>query len=259
MGLTVMSWNLSDLDVTASRDSRAQGILDHISAVKPDILCCQKLTSVASPSNAERDFDRLADRFGMVGRLGLARGTRLHVAVLWRPRIVEFGSWVALGDRAHRNAALANLWLSERHVVRMGTVHLPSDSVENRLDDVQRLLSHVEEDVPCLLAGDWNSVGQDPAYDPDPPDHRLDRRVAARLVSTGLTDAAHHLAATWQPTWGHSLDEWPAVRIDCFWVNRAITPAVVGYDVDTSVDNLSLHRPILLRIEPKRLRPVTAV
>lgn len=254
--MTVMSWNVSDVDVTAPLDSRALAIVEYIRGVAPDVLCCQKLNSETSPSSIERGFELFGGRLGMLGRLAPARGVRLHTGVLWKREIVECRAWVALGDSAHRNAALATLRMSEDRVLQVGTVHLPSGSVEHRLDDVRRLLVALDRALPCVLAGDWNSVGQDPDYDPDPSDRRLDRRVAARLVSDGLRDAAHHLAEPWQPTWGHSLEGWPAVRIDCFWVDQKMLPALVSYEVDTSVDHLSLHRPILLRLDPQQLEPV---
>jgi endonuclease/exonuclease/phosphatase family metal-dependent hydrolase len=252
MTLGVMSWNLSDFELTTDTDDhRQQAILAHIEKAAPDIFCCQKLSSQVSPRQVTDGFDRFAARLGMAGRLGAARGTRLHVATLWREPVSHSGPWIGLGDTAHRNAALTTLEV-RGGLLGVGSVHLPSASVQQRLDDVDRLLAAVDHAVPTVLAGDWNSVGEDPTVDPDAGGHTFDRRVGHALSDAGLTDVARHLKAPEKPTWGY-VGDWPEIRIDAFRVTKPALAAVRNYNVDDTADHLSAHRPIWLDLDPRKL------
>lgn len=191
----LMSWNLGDLELTGPGDLRDDPRVRHIREVAPDVLCCQKLSAEHDPGRVDAGFERLAEALGMTGRLGRAHGDRLHVGLLWSGSAEEVGTAVALGARMHRNAVLVALRTSGGHRLVVGAIHLPSSSVEHRLEDVGTILAALQATGPTVLAGDWNAVGEDPAYDPDLPEHAFDRRVPWLLRESGLTDAAAHLHA----------------------------------------------------------------
>ncbi len=251
MTFTVMSWNLSDFELTARPDKRQRAQLRYIADAAPDVFCCQKLTGHRSPDKVNDGFRALGSELGMMGRLARLAGPRMHVAILWRRGITEAGPWTPLGEMLHRNAAVTTLLIDSDYPLRVGTVHLPSGSVEDRLADVEHLLAFGDAAVPTVLAGDWNSVGEDPTCDPDSPTHSFDRQVATKLAASGLTDAALHLRVPWASTWDE--DGWPRIRIDGFRVTEPVLPALCGYAVDQGVDDLSHHRPVRLFLDIDRL------
>lgn len=233
-----MTWNLSDLDVTAPgmlHDLRVAYVVN----AKPDVLCLQKLSGEVAPEQLDDGLGRLAGLLSMSSALSRASGQRLHVAVLWREPL-RFRRVVAKRAAAsRRNYLLVDLDAGGRRL-RVGSVHLPSTTVEDQLHDLTLIFPFV--DPVTVLAGDWNATGADASYDVRALKGD-DRRVAARLDAAGLADASLVAGAPWEPTWG-TPGEPPFVRIDAVRLSSMWGGRVRGYRVRTDVDPLSLHRPV---------------
>lgn len=234
----LMTWNLSDLDVTAPGMLQDRRVA-YLAEVDADVLCLQKVSGEVAPERLDDGLAELATHLGMTGVLGRAAGQRLHVAVLWGDPLRHRGVVIERAHGSRRNHLLVDLWLDVRRL-RIGSVHLPSTSVEDQLHDLDLLLCSVDHD--SVLAGDWNATSSDASYDV----RRLmgdDRRVAARLDAAGLVDAALVAGAAWEPTW-RTPDEPSFVRIDTVRLSSAWGGRVKGLRVHTGVDWLSLHRPV---------------
>lgn len=236
--MRLLTWNLSDLDVTAPgmlQDPRVA----YLAEVGADVLCLQKVSGEAAPERLDVGLSKLASHLGMTGVLGRAAGQRLHVAVLWGDPLRHTGVVIERAHGSRRNHLLVDLWLGARRL-RVGSVHLPSASVKDQLHDLDLLLPFV--DHASVLAGDWNATSTDASYDV----RSLigdDRRTAARLDAAGLVDAALVAGAVWEPTW-RTRDEPSFVRIDAVRLSSTWGGRVRGSRVHTEVDPLSLHRPV---------------
>lgn len=243
--MRLLTWNLSDLDVTAPamlEDPR----VGYLAVAKGDVLCLQKVSGEVAPGLLDDGLGRLAGHLGMTAALGRAAGQRLHVAVLWREPIRQRGAIVQRADGSRRNYLLVDLELRGQRL-RVGSVHLPSTTVDDQLHDVALLLSSVDPDT--VLAGDWNATGADRSYD----EGSLagdDGRVAARLDTAGLVDGAVAAGAVWEPTW-RTLNDPYFVRIDAVRLSSAWSGRVSGYRVHTNADELSLHRPVELCLDAR--------
>lgn len=236
--MRLLTWNLSDLDVTAPEmleDPR----VGYLAAAGADVLCLQKVSGEVAPELLDDGLGRLASHLSMTGAFSRASGQRLHVAVLWRHPLRHRGVVVERADGSLRNHLLVDLELGGRRL-RVGSVHLPSTTVEDQLHDLDLLLPFVDPDT--VLAGDWNATGANASYDVRALQGD-DRRVANQLDAAGLVDAAVTAGAAWEPTW-RSPDNPPFVRIDAVRLSPAWGMRVSGYRVHTAVDRLSLHRPV---------------
>jgi len=239
-----MTWNLSDLDVTAPgmlQDSRVA----YLAEVDADLLCLQKVSGEVAPERLDDGLSELAAHLGMAGVLGRSAGQRLHVAVLWREPLLHRGVVIERAHGSRRNYLFVDLWLGVRRL-RIGSVHLPSTSVEDQFHDLELLLRSVDHD--SVLAGDWNATSSDATYDLP----RLmgdNRRVAARLDAAGLVDAALVAGAAWEPTWRPTPNEPFFVPIDAVRLSPTWGGRVKGLRVHTGADPLSLHRPVEATID----------
>lgn len=142
--------------------------------------------------------------------------------------------------------------------------------------------------VPGWVGGDWNGLGSDEHYDPDPyvpldpytqgenqlvwhpdfayqygPAEAVDRSAAVRLERIGrFRDAARILDAPWTPTTGHHpADRHPPRRIDRWYATHNVPAAavralevapaeVVGEDTD--------HLPVVLTVDTAALDGASA-
>ncbi len=240
--MRLLTWNLSDLDVTAPglvEDPRVAVL----AAARADVVCLQKVSGEVEPTGTEGGLALLADHLGMTGVLGRAAGDRLHVAVLWGPVWTSVGEPRPRDPSTHRNQLVVDL-VSDATRLRVGCVHLPVTSVEDQLHDLDLLLAQTDD--ATLLTGDWNATGADTTYDARALEGD-DRRVALRLDAAGLVDAAVATDAPWVPTW-RTPDSEPFVRIDAFRLAPGVVSGLAGYRVLTAHDELSLHRPVEIEL-----------
>src|SRR5690606_11135181 len=249
-----------------------------LQAIDADVLAVQEFWD-SSPGHwsLRPRFERFAHAVGRSGRVAQARRTHFHLGLLWRDGIGLRG-WHAYEDGLWHGLGVAEL--DVRGVtVRVGVGHLNPFDPEYRLAEARLVagLGLADATRATILAADWNTIGEDLAYDPEPdwsalapdrlPRHlrwqddptappSADRRASALLSRAGLHDAARAIGASWQPTSG--LEDAPR-RIDAFRVSAPVLPALAGYEViDTAVTRrLSDHLPIVLRLDLDRLRAAT--
>ena len=160
--------------------------------------------------------------------------------------------------------------------IRVGSTHLSSFDMNWAVQDVAQLLRVFNTGtVPGLLGGDFNGIGSNSTYDPDPyigvpwhPDHAyqltdtgtVDRRPAHRLEADHLgrmRDCARMTATPWAPTSGHhSTDSQPARRLDRWYTTYDFpSQAVTRYTVadPAQVGELTDHLPIMIDINVKAM------
>ncbi|AKU17119.1 endonuclease/exonuclease/phosphatase family protein [Luteipulveratus mongoliensis] len=239
MTVTLMSWNIWDFNQTPIEAERQAGVLAHIRRVAPDVLCIQEFCD-------DGDTPRLAELCAdlqMDGLLALSTSSRYHTAVLWRDPVTEVGPRVFYDEGFWHAMGATTLSLGSGAPVRIGSVHLTPFDRETRVEDAKSIAWLGDSGVPTVIAGDWNCIGEHPSYDPEPAnDPPADRETSALLTAAGLTDAAQHLGAKWQPTCDNDR------RIDAFRLTAAALARVESYEVDQTAGTLSDHLPILLRI-----------
>lgn len=285
---TVNAWNLYDTDAHEGRYAALEAL---IQALDVDVLAVQEIVArPSSPSDpavrsvAEQRLHRLAEaidrRCEVDGQPTLAvGGGSHHAALLWRDGITPVNESL---DRFER--APAGMWHSMVTAVldvggprlRIGSVQLsPFDpGMGWGWRDAGQVLRAMHRDsTPGLIGGDWNALGSDPAYDPDPyadaawhpdhayqygPDGRLDRSAARRLEEIGrMRDCARIVDAPWTPTTGHHpVDHHPPRRIDRWYATHHVPDAaLVGYRVADSyaVGATTDHLPVLVTLDPAAL------
>jgi endonuclease/exonuclease/phosphatase family metal-dependent hydrolase len=270
--LRIVSYNLKDYGKSTQDTQRAQHRL--LADLAPDVLCLQEIwddTDDLTPLH--RHFGAIADALGMTGEPVPARRSHCHMAILWRPELTRL-SWRIHELNLWHGPGIAVLGIGAAVPLRVAVTHMPPWDPQQRLSDtrtVAALLAH--PDHATVIAGDWNSLGVDPGYDPEPdwtllrpdkiwrhvrwnedPDAQqvADRRPAQLLRRSRMWDAAPHLGTPWQPTGGHADGDLPR-RPDAFWTTRP--QALRGYHViDTPAARpLSDHLPIQVDLDPSAL------
>ncbi|WP_280335639.1 endonuclease/exonuclease/phosphatase family protein [Nocardia wallacei] len=292
MLVTVVSANVLDLYKDSAEEDRYRQVEELLRAVGPDILAVQEIISDGA-TRAEKlpgaiaGLRRLAEATGLRADIDgdplvAVGGIMHHPAILYRdcPQIrPRTGSVERLErDRADMwHAAVSAVFELDGHPVRVVSTQLSPFDQQRNISDANQLLRAVLKDgIPGLLGGDFNCVGSDPGYDPDPyhgpdatvwhPDHvhhvdehgQVDRRPAIRLERIGrLRDCAISLGVDHVDTTGHHpRDNQPPRRIDRWYATHHLPRAalhafdVIGLDRLRFGDSwLSDHRPIRLTID----------
>ena len=271
--LSVVGYNLKDYGKSATTTRREQH--DMLRFLRADVLLLQEIWDEGDDLTAlERHLATLTEALGMRGMAVPARRTHCHMAILWRP---EFA---ALAQQTHtltlwHGLGVVRLDIGARVPLRVAVTHLAPWSPEQRLSDAHAVAGLLDDPAHAtIVAADMNSLGADTAYDPEPQWDRLrpgkiwrhvpwsddpttpplaDRRPAQLLHRSGLSDAAVHLNASWQPTGGHLDPQDIPRRVDAIWTTRPA--ALRGYQVhDTpTTRRLSDHLPIMAQIDPEAL------
>ncbi|MER7277981.1 endonuclease/exonuclease/phosphatase family protein [Dactylosporangium sp. NPDC000244] len=275
--ISVLSYNLKDYGKSAVATRRQQHEL--LRFERPDVLCLHEIWDDGDDlSTLDRHVAAIAEAAGMAGMAVPARRSHCHMAILWRP------DFTALSQRSHRLPLWHGLGVVQLDVgaavpLRVAVTHLAPWDPEHRLADARTITGLLDDPGQAtVIAGDWNTFGADPTYDPEPdwsalparkvwrhvrwsddPDTppRADRRPTELLHRCGLHDAAAHLRAPWQPTGGHMGTDLSR-RLDAIWTTRP--QALGGYRViDTPVTRLlSDHLPIRIDLDPAMLGPTFA-
>lgn len=134
---------------------------------------------------------------------------------------------------------------------QLASCHLAPSSPERRLAEAESF-ALIEEHGTLIAGGDWNAL---PAGDPEPPrpvsgKHRrkLDRRAAEALEELGLLDVGSHMRDT-APTVGHA----SKLPYRCDRLYTSLPPeTTTGYEVITTVDAESDHRPVIAEFDLTR-------
>ncbi|GAA3392887.1 endonuclease/exonuclease/phosphatase family protein [Cryptosporangium minutisporangium] len=301
--------SLNTLDLYGSEEPSAQERFRAVEAflrvVDADVVAVQEIIAPErdwqeKAELAERHVQQLAEATGRrctvdgVPACGVGGGVH-HTALLWRD-----GIEVVPGTVTRLGRAEAGMWHSlvaavfdlGGPTVRIASVHLsPYSATWRELDAAQVLRAVNFGPTPGLVGGDFNGVGADPAYDPDPyrlgltapgrdadgvapwhpvyahacgPDGAVDRRAAALLEHSGrLQDCARLAGAPWTATVGHwPTDPHPPRRIDRWYGSWHLPPeAVTGFRVLDGrfapgflpLREVSDHLPVEVTLDPARL------
>jgi endonuclease/exonuclease/phosphatase family metal-dependent hydrolase len=245
MKLTFATWNINGGGAGAGDGARLRHQMALVAALRPSAAAIQEC----------KYWDRgnfralhLAERLlGMRGFLAPSAHHGCHLAVFIRE---EAGLRVVEQRHEHGDP----WWHGVACVVveaegfpqplQLASCHLAPSSPAWRLAEAEAF-ALVAERGPLIAGGDWNAL---PARDPEPPrpaggKHRrkLDRGPAVALEETGLLDAGGHVGDM-TPTVGHA-SELP-YRCDRVYTSLPAR-SVTGYEVITSADGESDHRPVV--------------
>ena len=264
----VISYNLKDYGKSAIATRRGQHEL--LRFQRPDVVCLQEIWDEGDDlAQLNAHVRGLCEALGMRAMAVPAPRSHCHMAVLWRPECVVlserdrgFDLWHGLG--------VVQLDVGAAVPLRVAVTHLSPWDPEKRLGDARTVAAMVDDPGQAtVVAADWNSIGADDGYDPEPDwtrlrpgkvwrhvrwsddpsvPPRMDRRPAQLLHRSGLRDAAQHLGAPWQATGGFTGDDMPR-RMDAFWTTRR--QALRGYEaIDTpAARRLSDHLPIRIDLD----------
>jgi endonuclease/exonuclease/phosphatase family metal-dependent hydrolase len=270
--LGIISYNLKDYGKSALTTRQQQHELLRLQ--RPDIVCLQEIWDDSRDlRQLNAHTATLAEALGMSAMPVPARRSHCHMAILWRPEYATLSQhhhalnlWHGLG--------VVQLDVGAAVALRVAVTHMAPWDPEQRLSDVHTVAGLLgDPSQATVIAGDWNSIGADPDYDPEPDWSRLrpdkiwrhvrwtdgtnadvqaDRRPAQLLHRSGLRDAAAALQAPWQATGGHMGQDMPR-RLDAFWTTRP--QALRGYQVvDTpTARGLSDHLPIRIELSVDEL------
>ncbi|MBO3736686.1 endonuclease/exonuclease/phosphatase family protein [Actinoplanes flavus] len=287
--ITVASINTYNLYAADADEPRYRQLEALIRDLDADIVAVQEITAAGADQEqkrpgAVRGLRRLATAVDHIcdidGEPAVAVGGLIrHTGLLWRDGITPVpGSLHTLTREG------GGMWHSAVSVVfdfagrplRVGSVQLsPFDLTWSTMDCAQLLRVFNSGATPGLLGGDFNCIGSDRAYDPDPyqglswhPDHayqltatgEVDRRPAHRLEASHLgrmSDCARLTGADWAATTGHHpADNHPARRIDRWYATHHFpTEAVTGYTVvdPDAVGDTTDHLPVVVTFDASAL------
>lgn len=270
--IKLVSHNLLDYGKSSLATRREQHEL--LRFQRPDIVCLQEIwDDDADLAALKLHVGTLRDALGMRAMAVPAPRSHCHMAILWRPEYVVLSQRDRSLDLWH-GLGVVQLDVGAAAPLRVAVTHLSPWDPEKRLGDA-RVIAGILDDPrqASVVAADWNSIGADTSYDPEPDWARLrpgkvwrhvrwsddphappkmDRRPAQLLHRSGLHDAAQRLGAPWQATGGHFDGDMPR-RLDAFWTTRP--QALRGYGViDTpATRQLSDHLPIWIELDPGAL------
>lgn len=263
-----------------AEQARYRQVENLIAGLDADVVAVQELIAHGpdKQSGAGAALERLAHAAGLHctvdGRPVVAvGGGHHHVGLLWRTGLEPIaGSIDRFGrdpDGMWHSLVTAVVQIGDRRL-RVGSVHLsPFDAGWRRRDAHQVLRALHGDTIPGVVGGDWNCVGADPSYDPDPyvgalwhpchayqldDDGQVDRKAAARLERAGrMRDCAVVTGAPATATIGHHPDSHrPPRRIDRWYATHHLPDAaIIGYDtVDpAAVGACTDHLPVRVHLD----------
>lgn len=280
VGYNMTSYGKSGLDVR-------RGQHELLRFLRPDVVLLQEIYAQhqrGADGPAEGQLKELeclvaeiGEAIGMVGLAVPAVHSDCHLAILWRPE------YKALSQRTYDLLLWHGLGVVQLDVgadvpLTAAVSHLGPWHPDRQLADATTLAGKLPLGQATILGVDWNSVGADPAYDPEPdwtllppgwiprvsrwnddPDAPLmaDRRPAQLMQRSGWHDAAPTLGRPWQPTGGHQ-GLWYR-REDVFWTNRRNALRAYWVADTPAARRLSSHLPIVAGLDRSALAAPAAV
>lgn len=252
MKLTYATWNMRDGGSDGGDDARFCRQMTVLASLSPAALGLQEC------KDWDRDNYRMLHRaehhLGMRGFLSRSNHHGCHLAIFIREsaglRVLEQRH--ECGQEFWHGVACVVVQAGGFPVpVQLASCHLAPSSPQRRLAEAESF-ALVAERGPLILGGDFNAL---PAGGPGPAGpvrgkHRrkLDRRAAQALEETGLLDAGAHLGDS-TPTVGHA----SALPYRCDRVYTSLPPqAVTGFEVITTADGESDHRPVIAEFDLTR-------
>jgi exodeoxyribonuclease-3 len=246
MKLTCATWNTLAGGIDAGDDARFRRQMAVIAGLELSAIAFQECKQWDGDDDYET-FHAAERLLGMKGLLAPSAHHGCHLAVFIREsaglRVVrrrnEHG-----GEWWHAVACMVVEAEGFPWPLQLASCHLAPSSPERRLAEAEAF-ALVAKRGPLIAGGDWNAL---PASDPGPPgpvtgQHRrkLDRRAAEALEELGLTDVGSH-AGDATPTVGHA-SKLP-YRCDRIYTSLP-AEAITGYQVITTADDESDHRPVV--------------
>jgi endonuclease/exonuclease/phosphatase family metal-dependent hydrolase len=248
MKLTFATWNILEGGGGDARLRRQMALLADLSPAAVALQECK---------NWDQDGYRalyLAEHLlGMRGFLAPSAHHRCHLAVFIRQ---DAGLRVT-GQRHehgtpywHGIARIIVTAAGYPRPLQLASCHLAPTSPTIRLAETEAL-GLIASQHPGIIAGDWNAL---PARDPQPGHAegrsrgKLDRRAALALEEAGFLDTGAH-AHDLTPTVGHA-SELP-YRCDRIYTTLP-APAITAYQVITTADTESDHRPVIAEFDLTR-------
>ena len=223
--LRVMSVNL----LMINRDT--EGIIAEVKAARPDVLLLQEyadhwheaVSAALSPEYPHRSFETRDDSFGMAiySRTPFVAGGADNRVPLGREALPQARAVVNFGGR---EVAVYNVHLLPPRRLDY--------TVENRVQfaDLTKMLS--AEELPYVVAGDWN-------FTEHTPQHRDLRRLGARDAHDF---AGRGRGATWPV---NSFFRYlPGLRLDHVFVG----PGLTAVRCETGTGRGSDHRPVIVDV-----------
>ncbi|MEV6927057.1 endonuclease/exonuclease/phosphatase family protein [Dactylosporangium sp. NPDC051485] len=287
--LTVNALDLYRFPGDAVLEERYERVAALIRSFDADIIAVQEIIADGVDAAAKRPgavagLRQLAEAVGRRcdadGVPALAVGGIMHhTGLLWRDGITVVPGSVHTLTREGAgtwHCAVSAVFDVGGPRMRVGSVQLsPFDQTRNVMDVNQLLRVFNPGDVAGFLGGDFNGVGADPGYDPDPyqgvgwhpdfvyqldQDGAVDRRATVRLESPRLgrmQDCARLAGVPWTATTGHHpADAHPSRRIDRWYGTHHVpAAAILGVAVADRavVGDCTDHCPVLVEVDPARL------
>jgi endonuclease/exonuclease/phosphatase family metal-dependent hydrolase len=245
MNLVFATWNILNGGIDAGDGARFRRQMAVMAGLEPSAVAFQECKHW--DEDGYRVFHTAERLLGMRGFLCPSAHHSCHLAVF-----VREGAGLRVIEQRHEQG---NEWwhgvacvLVEAEgfpqPLQLASCHLAPSSPVRRLAEAESF-ALVAKRGPLIVGGDCNAL---PASDPQPPgpvagEHRrkLDRRAAKALEELGLTDAGAH-AGDAAPTVGHA----STLPYRCDRIYTSLPAgAITGYQVITTADGESDHRPVI--------------
>jgi endonuclease/exonuclease/phosphatase family metal-dependent hydrolase len=246
------TYNLRDGGIDGGDDARLRRQLAVLAAARADAWALQECTGFTAHGCAALLAAEQA--LGMRAFLAASSHDGCDLAVLVRPapHLAVTGVRHATGPPWWHGVARVTVQPAGMPGgLELASVHLAPSSPALRLIEAEAL-GLLARARPAIIGGDFNAL---PAGDPRPAGpaegrwrRKLDRAPARALVESGFTDAGH-LRRDLTPTAGHH----GGLAFRCDRICATLPPeAVTGYQVITSLDADSDHRPVLATFDLTR-------
>jgi endonuclease/exonuclease/phosphatase family metal-dependent hydrolase len=251
MKLTYAIWNTLTGGTDASSNARLRRQTELLASFSPAVVGLQECW------HWDRDYYRtfhLAEQLlGMRGFLSPSPHHGCHLAIF-----VRENTGLRILEQRHEHGH--PYWHGAACIVvqadglpgplRLASIHLAPSSPVIRLAEAEAL-GLLAKEFPAIIGGDFNAL---PAAGPEPPEaagrsrRKLDRRPAEALEEAGFLDVGAH-ANDATPTVGH--DSELSYRCDRICTTLPAS-TITGYQVITSADSESDHRPVIAEFDLAR-------
>lgn len=256
--MKIATFNINDVN------RRLANLLAWLAETQPDVVCLQELkcTDAAFPIGAIRSAGYDAVWKGERSWNGVAILARGAEPVLIRDALPG-----DQGDRQSRyiEAAVDGVLISSIYMPNGNPQ--PGPKFDYKLDWFDRFLDHAAallfEDVPAVLAGDYNVVPTDfdiyatRSFADNALLHPAARDAFARLVDMGWTDSLRemHPDESMFTFWSYLRNRWPrdaGLRLDHLLLSPAVAPRLTRAGVDRDlrgIEGASDHAPAWIELQ----------
>jgi endonuclease/exonuclease/phosphatase family metal-dependent hydrolase len=262
MKLTYATWNIldggTDIGSNASDDTRLRRQMTLLASYSPSVVALQECKYW--DRDYLRTFHLVEQLLGMRGFLSPSAHDGCHLAVFIRDN-----AGLHVIEQRHQHGH--PYWHGAARIVvtghglpggrlQLASIHLAPSSPTIRLAEAEAL-ALTAKDLPAIIGGDFNAL---PATGPEPANaegrqrRKLDRSPAHALDEAGYLDIGAHTRDP-TPTVGHA----SALAYRCDRIYTTLpADTITGYQVITSADNESDHRPVIAEFDLTRA-PTTTV